>query len=124
MSVRIDCAAASCCCLRWAGRTRKPRAAQTGGETRATAPSGHFTDIRSSAGITFVQDSTQTEEKYYLETMGTGVAWLDYDQDGLMDLYLVQSGPTDAYKPAHPLRSALSVTMATVLLPMLRKKPA
>ena len=66
-----------------------------------------FSDIRKSAGIDFVQDSTQTEEKYYLETMGTGVAWIDYDQDGLMDLYFVQSGATDAYKPAHPLRSAL-----------------
>jgi enediyne biosynthesis protein E4 len=66
-----------------------------------------FSDIRKSAGIDFVQDSTQTEEKYYLETMGTGVAWIDYDQDGLMDLYFVQSGATEAYKPAHPLRSAL-----------------
>src|SRR6516162_3931276 len=66
-----------------------------------------FTDIRKQAGITFLQDSTQTEEKLYLETMGTGVGWLDYDQDGLMDLYFVQSGPTDAYKPAHPMRSAL-----------------
>ena len=67
----------------------------------------HFTDIRKSAGINFVQDSTQSEQKYYLETMGTGVAWLDYDQDGLMDLYLMQSAATDAYKPQHPLRSAL-----------------
>jgi len=66
-----------------------------------------YTDIRKSAGITFVQDSTQTDEKYYLETMGTGVAWIDYDQDGLMDLYFIQSGATDAYKPAKPLRSAL-----------------
>src|SRR5436309_126356 len=66
-----------------------------------------FADIRRSAGITFVQDSTQTEEKYYLETMGTGVAWLDYDQDGLMDLFLVQSAATDIYKPPQPLRCAL-----------------
>ncbi len=51
-----------------------------------------YTDIRKAAGITFVQDSTQTDEKYYLETMGTGVAWIDYDQDGLMDLDFVQSG--------------------------------
>ena len=54
-----------------------------------------------------MQDSTETDEKYYLETMGTGVGWIDYDQDGLMDLYFVQAGATDAYKPAHPLRSAL-----------------
>jgi len=66
-----------------------------------------YTDVRKDAGITFVEDSTQTEEKYYLETMGTGVAWLDYNQDGLMDLFFVQSGETDAYKPPHPLRSAL-----------------
>jgi len=73
----------------------------------ATPATIRFTDIRKQAGITFLQDSTQSEEKLYLETMGTGVAWLDYDQDGLMDLYFVQSGPTDFYKPDHPLRSAL-----------------
>jgi len=66
-----------------------------------------YADIRQSAGITFLQDSTQTEEKYYLETMGTGVAWIDYDQDGLMDLFFVQSSATDIYKPARPLRCAL-----------------
>ncbi len=81
----------------------------SGQSTKRQAPPipVRFTDIRESAGITFFQDSTQTEEKLYLETMGTGVAWLDYDQDGLMDLYFVQSGPTELYKPAHPLRSAL-----------------
>ncbi len=73
----------------------------------STPVSIRFTDIRKSAGITFVQDSTGTDEKYYLETMGTGVAWIDYDQDGLMDLYFVQAGATDAYKPAKTLRSAL-----------------
>ena len=66
-----------------------------------------YTDVREAAKITFQQDSTQTEEKYYLETMGTGVAWIDYDQDGLMDLYFVQSAATDIYKPPRPLRSAL-----------------
>src|SRR6202790_1134511 len=66
-----------------------------------------YTDVRKEAGITFLQDSTQTEEKHYLETMRTGVAWLDYNQDGLMDLFFVQSGETDASNPPHPLRSAL-----------------
>jgi hypothetical protein len=65
-----------------------------------------FNDVIKSSGITFKQDSTQTEEKYYLETMGTGVARLDGDQDGLMDLFFVQSAATDIYKP-HPLRCAL-----------------
>lgn len=66
-----------------------------------------FTDVREKAGITFRQDATSTDEKYYLETMGTGVGWIDYDQDGLMDLFFVQSAATDLYKPPHPLRSAL-----------------
>jgi hypothetical protein len=81
--------------------------AQQQAKPKDTSATTHFTDIRKAAGIDFVQDSTETDEKYYLETMGTGVAWIDYDQDGLMDLYFVQSGATDAYKPAHPLRSAL-----------------
>ena len=66
-----------------------------------------YTDIRKAAGITFVQDSTLSDQKYYLETMGTGVAWLDFDQDGLMDLYFVQSAETEVYKSKTPLRSAL-----------------
>jgi len=66
-----------------------------------------YSNVRESAKITFQQDSTQTDEKYYLETMGTGVAWIDYDRDGLMDLFFVQSGATDIYKPQHPLRCAL-----------------
>jgi hypothetical protein len=63
-----------------------------------------YVNIRQSAGITFLQDATATDEKYYLET---GVAWLDYNQDGLMDLYFVQSAATDIYKPPQPLRSTL-----------------
>jgi len=66
-----------------------------------------FTDIRQAAGITFKQDATATEQKYYLETMGTGVGWIDYDQDGLPDLYFVQSAATDIYKPSQPLHSVL-----------------
>jgi len=34
----------------------------------------HDMGVRQSAGITFQQDSPQTEERCYLETMGTGVA--------------------------------------------------
>src|SRR3954465_11954166 len=74
---------------------------------RDTAIPVQYKDVRQQAGITFKQDSTQTDEKYYLETMGTGVAAIDYDQDGLMDLYFVQSAATDIYKPPPPLRSRL-----------------
>src|SRR2546428_341931 len=66
-----------------------------------------FTDVREAAGITWQQDATASDQKYYLETMGTGLGWIDYDQDGLLDLYLVQSAATDIYKPPRPLHSAL-----------------
>jgi hypothetical protein len=81
--------------------------AQTARKVNEAAIPVRYTDIRKAAGITFLQDSTQTEEKYYLETMGTGVAWIDFDQDGLVDLFFVQSAATDIYKPSRPLRCAL-----------------
>jgi enediyne biosynthesis protein E4 len=82
-------------------------AAQQAPKTRDAAITVRYNDVTSAAKINFLQDSTQTDEKYYLETMGTGVGWIDYDQDGLMDLYFVQSAATDIYKPTQPLRSAL-----------------
>ena len=39
--------------------------------------------------------------------MGSGCGWIDYDQNGLLDLYLVNGAATKLYKPAHLLRSAL-----------------
>jgi hypothetical protein len=66
-----------------------------------------FTDVTRTAGIDFRHDNAATPEKYLIETMGAGCGWIDYDQNGLLDLYLVNSGPTKIYKPSHPLRSAL-----------------
>jgi hypothetical protein len=66
-----------------------------------------FTDVANRAGIRFLHDNAATPEKYLIETMGGGCAWLDFDQDGFADLYLVNSAATAAYKPQHPLRSAL-----------------
>jgi hypothetical protein len=41
------------------------------------------------------------------ETVGAGCAFVDYDNDGWMDIYLVNSGPCDFYEPSPPLRNAL-----------------
>ena len=38
-------------------------------------------------------------ERYLPETMGPGVAFLDYDNDGWMDVYIVNSGPCDFFTP-------------------------
>jgi hypothetical protein len=46
--------------------------------------------------------------EYYLpETTGAGCGFLDYDNDGWMDIYLVNSGGCDFFKPNPPLRNAL-----------------
>ena len=73
------------------------------------APSGEviFLDVASAAGIRFQHDNAATSKKYLIETMGAGCGWIDYDQNGLFDLYLVNSAATKAYTPNKPPRSAL-----------------
>jgi enediyne biosynthesis protein E4 len=66
-----------------------------------------FVDVANSSGITFQHDNAASPEKYLIETMGSGCGWIDYDQDGLLDLYLVNGAGTRQYKPRHALRSAL-----------------
>ncbi len=66
-----------------------------------------FVDVAAAAGITFRHDNAASPEKYLIETMGSGCGWIDYNQDGLMDLYLVNGAATRLYKPSKPLRSAL-----------------
>jgi enediyne biosynthesis protein E4 len=66
-----------------------------------------FRDIIGASGIDFVHDNAATPEKYMIETMGSGCGWIDYDADGWLDLYLVNSAATRLYKPKSTLRSAL-----------------
>src|SRR5437867_3250423 len=56
-------------------------------------PAVTFTEIAEAAGIRFRHVAGRTPEKYMIETMGSGVCFLDYDGDGNPDLYFVQSGP-------------------------------
>src|SRR5262252_5932827 len=59
------------------------------------------------SGITWVHNNAHSNERHLPETVGAGCAFLDYDNDGWMDIYLVNSGPSDFYHPTGPLRNAL-----------------
>ena len=66
-----------------------------------------FTDVTKRAGITWVHDNALSAERYLPETVGAGCVFFDYDNDGWMDIYLVNSGPSDFFTPAKPLKNAL-----------------
>jgi enediyne biosynthesis protein E4 len=67
-----------------------------------------FEEVRSStSGITWRHVNGRSPEYYLPETTGAGCAFLDYDNDGWMDIYLVNSGSCDFLTPNPPLRNAL-----------------
>jgi hypothetical protein len=59
------------------------------------------------SGIRWVHSNGKSPEKYLPESSGAGCAFLDYDNDGWMDIYLVNSGKCDFFTPNPPLRNAL-----------------
>ncbi|HEX8139113.1 MAG TPA: CRTAC1 family protein [Pyrinomonadaceae bacterium] len=61
------------------------------------------------SGITWVHNNARSPERYLPETVGAGCAFFDYDNDGWMDIYLVNSGRSDFYTPTVSLRNALYV---------------
>ena len=54
---------------------------------------GHFADITKKSGVNFQYQSSHTSRKYLIETMGAGVALFDYDNDGRLDIFLVNGAP-------------------------------
>ncbi|MGA8866681.1 MAG: CRTAC1 family protein [Candidatus Sulfotelmatobacter sp.] len=62
-------------------------------EHATPATPGTFVDATQRLGVNFQYRSSHTSRKYLPETMGAGVALFDYDNDGRLDLFLVNGAP-------------------------------
>jgi hypothetical protein len=69
-------------------------------------------EVRTPHGVGFVQQNSPTSSKYLIETMGGGVALFDYNNDGRLDVLLVNSG---YLAPS----MQLSAKLASVLEPLI-----
>jgi enediyne biosynthesis protein E4 len=61
---------------------------------------GKFVDVTTSSGVHFEGQAYHTSKKYLMETMGSGVALFDYDNDGRLDIFFANGAPlTDPTAP-------------------------
>src|SRR5271168_4895696 len=58
-----------------------------------TNGAGAFVDVTANSGVAFSAKASHTSKKYLPETMGSGVAVFDYDNDGRLDIFLVNGAP-------------------------------
>jgi hypothetical protein len=81
------------------------RAQQAGTERRAAVTFAEV--VPAASGISWVHNNAHSPERFLPETVGAGGAFFDYDNDGWLDIYLVNSGVADFHTPARPLKNAL-----------------
>src|SRR5262245_40082735 len=68
-------------------------AARSAGAAQGAGAPGHFVDVTAKLGVGFDYVASHTSKKYLIETMGSGVALFDYDNDGRLDLFAVNGAP-------------------------------
>ena len=71
------------------------------------SPSELFTDVSRQAGITWRHFNGQSQDRFLIEASCGGVAFLDFDNDGWLDIYFVNGGETPRGKSQQPIRNAL-----------------
>lgn len=66
-----------------------------------------FRDVAATAGITWRHFNGQSPDRFLLESTTGGVAFLDFDRDGKLDLLFVNGGETPRGRSRTPVREAL-----------------
>lgn len=59
----------------------------------------NFVEVTRQVGVNFLHQAPHSSRKYLLETMGSGVALFDYDNDGRLDIFLVNGAPFADFVP-------------------------
>ena len=86
---------------------------------------GKFSDVTAALGIRFQHVASHTSKKYLIETMGSGGALFDFDDDGRLDIFLVNGAPIldPSPKEAFPRsQGATTGIVFTIRNPMARSK--
>lgn len=66
-----------------------------------------FSDVTAQAGLTWRQFNGFSPDRYLIETMGGGVGLFDFDNDGWLDIFLLNSGETPRGRSEKPIHNAL-----------------